>query len=242
MRVRVPRHSRAHFAAISMGFVIAALLATTGASAADPPPARTTTPPDPVRIDLGLHLGGVYRAGDAPAFPITDRAGASFGVSAFLAPSRRFSFGLAFERAGLGGEKAEGDLGSLTITRDLSLLWAGLRVHLISTDAVRIGILIGPGLAWQGVDARGFVTPGIGALPSAYACSGGDTANLALRAGIGGRFMLGSGFSFLADAGFDSVRLTSDVIGDCAPGAGTVSLIGARVGFGYELDVTSFVR
>jgi hypothetical protein len=241
MRVRVPRRSRAHFAAISAGFVIAGLLATTGASAADPPPARTTTPPDPVRIDLGLHLGGVYRAGDAPAFPITDRAGASFGVSAFLAPSRRFSFGLAFEHAGLGGEKADGDLGSLTITRDLSLLWAGLRVHLISTDAVRIGILIGPGLAWQGVDARGFVTPGI-APPSTYACSGGDTANLALRAGIGGRFLLGSGFSFLADASFDNVRLSSDVIGDCAPGAGTVSLIGARVGFGYELDVTSFVR
>jgi hypothetical protein len=97
-------------------------------------------------------------------------------------------------------------------------------------------------LAWQGVDARGFVTPGIGALPSTYACSGGDTANLALRAGIGGRFLLGSGFSFLADASFDNVRLSSDVIGDCAPGAGTVSLIGARVGFGYELDVTSFVR
>ena len=242
MRVRVPRRSRAYFAAISPGFALATLLATTGAGAADAPPARTTTPADPVRIDLGLHLGGVYRAGDAPAFPITDRGGVSFGVSAFVAPSRRFSFGLAFEHAGLGGEKAEGDLGSLTITRDLNLLWAGLRVHLISTDAVRIGILIGPGLAWQGVDASGLITPGIGALPSTYACSGGDSANLALRAGLGARFMLGSGFSFLVDASLDNVRLASEVIGDCAPGAGTVSLIGARVGFGYELDVTSFVR
>lgn len=242
MRVRVPRCSWAHFAAISVSFALAALLATPAATAADPPPTQTTTPPDPVRVDLGLHLGGVYRAGDAPAFPITDRAGASFGVSAFVAPSRRFSFGLAFEHAGLGSEKAEGELGSLTITRDLNLLWAGLRMHVITTDAVRIGLLIGPGLAWQGVDAGGLLTPGIGVLPSAYSCSAGDSANLALRAGLGARFMLGSGFSFLVDASFDNVRLASDVIGDCAPGAGTVSLIGARVGFGYELDVTSFVR
>ncbi|MEP7126383.1 MAG: hypothetical protein ABJE95_35965 [Byssovorax sp.] len=236
--MRVPSRSWACFAAIFASFA----LATTGAAAADPPPARTTTPPDPVRLDLGLHLGGVYRAGDAPAFPITDRAGASFGVSAFIAPSRRFSLGLAFEHAGLGGEKAEGDLGSLAITRDLNLLWAGLRAYLISTDTVRIGLLIGPGLAWQGVDVSGVITPGIGVLPSAYACSASATANLALRAGVGARFLLGSGFSFLLDASFDNVRLASDVIGDCAPGAGTVSLVGARAGFGYEVDITRVVR
>lgn len=193
-------------------------------------------------IDLGLHLGGVYRAGDAPAFPITDRAGVSFGASAFVAPSRRFSFGLAFEHAGLGGEKAEGELGKLTITRDLDVLWAGLRVFMINTQVVRVGLLIGPGLAWQGVRADGLLTPGIGVLPSVYSCAGGASANLALRAGLGAQIALGNGFSFLADASFDNVRLTSDVIGDCAPGAGTVSLIGARVGFGYQLDVTSYVR
>ena len=227
---------------ISAIFGIATLLASSAAVAADPPPARTTAPPEPVRIDLGLHLGGVYRAGDSPSFPITGRGGASFGASAFVAPSRRFSFGLAFEHAGLGSEQAEGELGSLTITRDLSLLWAGLRVNMISTDALRFGVLLGPGLAWQGVRADGVLTPGIGVLPSVYSCAGGDSANLALRAGIGAQIALGSGFSFLADASFDSVRLTSDVIGDCAPGAGTVSLIGARVGFGYQLDVTSYVR
>lgn len=242
MRARVPRRSRAHFTVISAVFGIATALASPAAVAADPPPARTTTPPDPVRIDLGLHLGGVYRAGDAPAFTITDRGGVSFGASAFVAPSRRFSFGLAFEHAGLGGEKADGETGSFTFTRDVNLLWAGLRAYLISTESVQLGILIGPGLAWQGVRADGLVTPGIGVLPSVYSCAASDSANVALRAGIGARIALGSGFSFLADASFDNVRLSSDVIGDCAPGAGTVSLIGARVGFGYTIDVTSYVR
>lgn len=218
------------------------LLVGGAAAAADPSPPRTTAPTEPVLIDLGLHLGGLHRVGDSPTFSITNRGGVSFGVSAFVAPSRRFSFGLAFEHAGLGGEKAEGELGSLAITRDLNLLWAGLRANLLSNEAVRLGVLIGPGLAWQGVRVDGVLTPGIGVLPSAYSCAGGDSANLALRAGIGAQIALGSGFSFLADASFDNVRLTSDVIGDCAPGAGTVSLIGARVGFGYQLDVTSYVR
>jgi hypothetical protein len=242
MRSRSPRRFRAYFAAISAIFGIATLLATSTVEAADPSPTRTTAPPEPVLIDLGLHLGGVHRAGDSASFPITERGGVSFGASAFVAPSRRFSFGLAFEHAGLGSEKAEGELGSLTITRDLNVLWAGLRANLISNEVLRFGVLIGPGLAWQGVRADGLLTPGIGVSPSAYSCAGGDSANLALRAGIGAQIALGSGFSFLADASFDNVRLTSDILGDCAPGAGTVSLIGGRVGFGYQLDVTSYVR
>lgn len=242
MRERVPRRFRAQFAAISAVFGITTLLASRAAVAVDPPPPRTVTPADPVKIDLGLHLGGVHRLGDAPAFAITDRAGVSFGASAFVAPSRRFSFGLAFEHAGLGGEKSEGDGGSLTFTRDVNVLWAGLRAYVINTDAVQLGFLIGPGIAWQGVRADGLVTPGIGVLPSVYSCAGSDSANIALRAGIGARIAFGSGFSFLADASFDSLRLSSDVVDGCAPGAGTVSLIGARAGFGYTFDVTSYVR
>jgi hypothetical protein len=242
MRERVPRRFRAHFAAISAGFGIAALLASPAAGAADPPPPRTVTPPDPVKIDLGLHLGGVHRLGDAPAFTITDRSGVSFGASAFVAPSRRFSFGLGFEHAGLGGERSDGEGGSLTFTRDLNVVWAGLRAYVISTETVQLGFLIGPGLAWQGVRADGLITPGIGTPPSVYSCAASDSAGVALRAGIGARIALGSGFSLLADASFDSLRLSSDVIGDCAPGAGTVSLIGARAGFGYTFDVTSYVR
>ena len=241
MRVRGSSRSRACFAAISSSFGLATLFVTAVAAAEDPAPAWTP-PPSPVRIDLGLHLGGVYRAGDAPAFPITGRTGAAFGVSAYVEPSRRYAFGLGFEHAGLGREQAAGDFGSVEITRDLNVLWGGLRVHFVSTEAVTLGVLLGPGLAWQGVSANGLFTPGIGKLPTAFSCSAGDSVNLALRAGLGARFALGSGVSFLADVSFDNVRLASEVIGGCAPGAGTVSLIGARVGFGYQFDVTPYVR
>jgi hypothetical protein len=241
MRVRVSSRSRACFAAILPSFGLATLLVTGVAAAEDPVPARTPSP-EPVLIDLGLHLGGVYRTGDAPAFPITGRTGASFGVSAYVEPSRRYAFGFGFEHAGLGGEQAAGDLGSAELTRDVNVLWGGLRVHFVNTEAVALSVLLGPGLAWQGVSANGLLTPGIGKLPTTFFCSAGDSVNLALRAGLGARIALGSGISFLADVSFDNVRLASEVIDDCAPGAGTVSLIGARVGFGYQLDVTRYVR
>ena len=235
MRVRVSSRSRADFAVFFAGAGLATLLVAAPAAAEAPAAA-------PTLVDLGLHLGGVHRLGDAPALAITERAGVSFGVSAYVAPSARFAVGLAFEHAGLGSERAEGDFGSLDVARDLNVIWAGLRVNLLHSEVVSLGLLLGPGLAWQGVSASGVLTPGIGALPLAYACAARDSANLALRAGLSARFALGSGFSFLADASVDSVRLTSDALDGCAPGAGTVTLLGARVGFGYQLDVTSYVR
>ncbi len=241
MCLRVSSRSPACFAAISVSFGLATLLATVVAAATEPVPAPAPLP-DPVLIDLGLHLGGVYRMGDAPAFPITGRTGAVFGVSAYAEPSRRYAFGLAFEHAGLGSEQAKGDFGSAEITRDVNVLWGGLRVHFVKTEVVTLSVLLGPGLAWQGVSANGLLTPGIGKLPTTFSCSAGDSVNLALRAGLGARFALGSGVSFLADVSFDNLRLASEVIGDCAVGAGTVSVIGARVGFGYQFDVSSYVR
>ena len=87
MRLRVSSRSPACFAAISVSFGLATLLATVVAAATEPVPVPARAPlPDPVLIDLGLHLGGVYRMGDAPAFPITGRTGAVFGVSAYAEP------------------------------------------------------------------------------------------------------------------------------------------------------------
>ncbi len=104
MRVRGSSHFRGYFAAISAGLGLTIVLATASAGAEE---ATRASPPEPVLIDLGLHLGGVYRLEDAPAFAITGRAGAVFGASAYVAPSRRYALGLGFEHVGLGGEHAE---------------------------------------------------------------------------------------------------------------------------------------
>src|SRR5690348_4704188 len=70
------------------------------AEAAEPP--QPPSAPDPIGIDLGVRLGFAYRVGDAPAFSISERAGASFGVSAYVSPRPTYALGLAFEHVGLG--------------------------------------------------------------------------------------------------------------------------------------------
>src|ERR1700689_861707 len=66
--------------------------------------------PDPVFLELGVRLGGGFRIGDAPSFPITSRTGFLLGVGVAVAPSPRFSVGLAYEHAELGTEHSDGDL------------------------------------------------------------------------------------------------------------------------------------
>src|SRR5207248_1231690 len=99
-------------------------------------------PPEPIAIDLGVHLGFAYRVGDAPAFPIDERAGASFGASAYVSPRRMYAIGLSFEHIGLGHEHAAGDLADVSLVRNLNVLWAGVRVHLLRTETVRLGFVL----------------------------------------------------------------------------------------------------
>ena len=74
-------------------------------------------------------------------------------------------------------------------------------------------------------------------------CSTSGSAGLALRAGLGGEVLLGSGLWFVLDAVLDNVHLLSGPLDECIGGAGTVSLFGARAGFAYRFDdVRSYMR
>jgi hypothetical protein len=243
---------RAGAIALSLGIAAFASLVARPAGAADAPaPGRPAAAapaaaapavgqPQPIQLDLGLRLGPSFRLGSAPAFAITDRAGASFGLGAHVTTNRYLAIGMAYEHTGLGGEQTEG--GAVNISRDLDALWAELVITLVRSDAARLGLVIGPGFAWQSERATGAIVTGLGPPPQVVECSAGDSLNLGLRAGVAGEVVLGSGFSLTADTMFDHVRLASGAIGDCVPGAGTVTLIAARVGLLYRLDVTHFVR
>src|SRR5262245_35112840 len=109
--------------------------ATPPAPGAPPPPAAApSAPPEPVTLDVGVRIGGVYRFGGAPAFAVTGRGGPLLGVGLVLAPSSRFSVGLAYEHAGLGSEHGQGDLGVVDLDRSTDSLWASLRLTLFRVD------------------------------------------------------------------------------------------------------------
>jgi hypothetical protein len=181
------------------------------------------------------------RAGDGPHFEIVERAGPAYGASAFVTLEPAFSLGLAFEHTDLGRERsAVGEAGAIEVVRDLNAVWAAVRLNLVRGDAGELGLLFGPGLAWQSADARGVAAPTRDATP--FACAAGGSADLALRAGLGGALALGRGLFLTAGATVDNVRLSSDPLGDCVFGAGSATIFGLRGGFAYRFDVGRYVR
>lgn len=211
---------------------------------ATPPPAPIVLPrpAEPITLDLGVRLGGAARVGDAPAFSITGRSGVVMGLGVAVAPSPRYAIGLAYEHADLGSEHGEGDLATVDLTRSLDGLWASIRLNLFQNDRVAIGLLLGPGLVWQHVTADVILYGGTAGRPDVYRCSESGTVGLGLRAGLGAEVQLGGGFVLGVDAVADELRLGSDALGTCAPGAGSTALIGGRANLAYRFDVSRYLR
>jgi hypothetical protein len=197
-------------------------------------------PKTPATIDLGLRVGGGVRLGSGSSLPVSDRGSAMVGVSAAIVPSPLFTVGVAFEHSTLGREQGSGDVADVDLSRAIDAVWATLRLSLVHLDRFAFAVVIGPGLVWEHVDAEVIVHEGGG--PTAVECTGTASVGLGLRAGLGIEAQLGAHVWFTADAQADNLRLSSDPIGTCAPGAGSVPLLGLRVGFVYRIDVSRFVR
>jgi opacity protein-like surface antigen len=221
------------------------LLAAGGAGAQTgpgEPPVKLPAPPEPVMLDVGVRFGGAVRLGDAPAFSITQRGGAVLGVGVGVAPSPRWLVGVAYEHTDIGTERGDGDLASVDLSRSLDSVWATVRLNLYQTEHFAIGVSIGPGLVWQHVDANVIVYGGTAGIPDVFRCEDTAGVGLGLRAGVGAEARLGEGFVLSLDAVADELRLSSDAIGTCAPGAGSTALLGARAGLGWRFDVSRYLR
>jgi hypothetical protein len=221
---------------------VAAALATRAAGA-EPEPAIVLPPrPEPITLDAGVRLGGNTRLGDAPALPISGRGGVMLGIGVAVAPTPRFAVGLAYEHSDIGSEHGEGDVGVIDVDRSLDSLWASVRLTVFRVDRFAFGVLIGPGLVWQHVDANAIVYGGVAGRPDLFRCTDTGGPGLGLRAGVGIEAHLGGGFHFTLDAVADELRLGSDPIGTCAPGAGSTALLGVRGTLAYRFDVSRVLR
>ena len=95
---------------------------------------------------------------------------------------------------------------------------------------------------WQHVEANVIAYGGTAGIPDVFRCEDTAGAGLGLRAGIGAEVRLGEGFVLSVDAVADELRLSSDPIGTCAPGAGSTAMLGARAGLAYRFDVSRYLR
>jgi hypothetical protein len=231
----------------SCGAVVAALSLAASHAHADPatpasPAIVLPPPPEPILFDVGVRVGGSGRLGDSSSLPIASRGGATVAVGVAIAPSPRYAVGIAYEHGELGTEHGEGDAAILDLDRSMDSLWASVRVSLFRNDRFMLGVLLGPGLVWQHVHASAIVFGGTEGRPDTFACTETSGPGLGLRAGVGAEVKLGGGFFFSLDALIDELRLASDLLGTCAPGAGSTAVLGARAGFAYRFDVSRIVR
>jgi hypothetical protein len=199
-------------------------------------------PKTPATIDLGLRLGAAVRLGSGSGLAISDRGSAMVGVSVAIAPSPLFTVGVAYEHSTLGREEGSGAVADVELARAIEAVWATIRLNVVHVDGFAFAAVIGPGLVWEHVDANVIVLEGTANGPTAVQCTATASVGFGLRAGLGMQARIGRHVWFTADAQADNLRLSSDPIGSCAPGAGSVPLIGLRVGFVYTIDVSRFVR
>ena len=99
---------------------------------------------------------------------------------------------------------------------------------------------LGVGLAWQLATASRFEDPeGTGRTATLTLCDASDSASIGFRGGAGVELNVGGGFFLLGDAWLENARLSGEFLDGCIGGAGTSTLVTARAGLAYRLDLSS---
>lgn len=207
----------------------------------DDPPAPGA--PSRVLLEGGLFAGASIRFDDPPFLEPTRRAGLVLGGSLFVWPSRLLAFGASYAHVDLHrAETPRAAVDPIQIDYEAHTFLAEARVVPIRFSSIALFASLGGGLAWQEASLRATLVPVNGAPGASIRCDAGSDAELAFRGALGMKARLGRAASLLVDASFLGYRFSSDVLGSCAPGAGTAQTIMLRAGFTYDVDITRFAR
>ncbi|MFO0571692.1 MAG: hypothetical protein U0263_39070 [Polyangiaceae bacterium] len=204
------------------------------------PPKESAAPPPEMTLSLELDGGLITRLGDAADYGYTssERGGIMFGPGVWFSGSRVWSAGVMYQRSRIGSDRTDPIEGSLTIRRDLDALWLGGRAFPWRTDAMGLFIALGLGMSWQHVNADG-TRPATDAVSpdQPFSCSGSDGPGIALGGGVGLDVDISNQLAFVTLLNAAAHRHTSDVVEGCAPGSGSVTSVGAQIGFAYRFDL-----
>lgn len=188
----------------------------------------------PNAIELGLHGGFVGRVDDPPRFKSRSRVGGAVGAEAWLWVSRRIAFSLRYDHSGLGQEASDLPELDIQLDRSLDLLGASIRFDPVRVEPVSFYLRVGPSLVWQQVALIGFVREAVNPDQG----SGLKCEATGVGFGINGAFGVDAELVDALHLGFegavDNVRLSDDVLGGCAPGAGTATQLGLRLRLSYR--------
>ncbi len=187
--------------------------------------------------------GAGVRLGEPQLFSVEERGGFEFGAAAWIHPSSRFGLGLEFSHLNLGREQAgPGPRGEIEVTRSLNGVWGGLRLDLVHIQEFEGWLGFGPGLVWDTSSAGGISDVVMGQPGKSFSCAATDGARLGLRGTLGAAIPLGGGLHLSPEALFEGDQLTTNTIGNCVAGPGTVGVFTFRLGFFFRADVSRHVR
>jgi hypothetical protein len=215
-----------------------------------PPAPAPSTPPAPERkhaaATLGFQLSSavIARVGGGldPEFADHERVDLAYGFGAWFAPNELLAFGLRYERVGQGGEQSRTGAATLRVQRDIDVLWLGARVYAVRGDDLGVYMALGLGLAAQRLTANGArPSPNFGP-GSTFVCSASDGPGLSLGGGAGIDLQMDRHLAFVAEGQLSAFRQSGELIGGCAPGAGSVTNIGAQLGLLYRFEVEGLVE
>jgi hypothetical protein len=215
-----------------------------------PPPSPATRPPppapqaDPILLGGALGFGGFGRL-DGGTYALPPSGALDVSAAVALRATSTFGGSLRVSHQWLAREVVGATPAWQSIRREVTTAWATLDVtpwRFPLEPLVSLGI----GLAVQRVGATGLVRFWDRPDAVTYRCTGDGGAGPALGAHVGARGRLGAASSpgawAQATVGVELLQLPSDPVANCALGAGMATLVGARIAFGYDWDVTRALR
>jgi hypothetical protein len=167
-----------------------------------------------------------------------EKAGLGFdlGVALRLAPA--FSFGFALKRMSLGTvSSTSGNESAVNASYMLTKLELGARVYPVRWRTAELFVGLHVAMAWQSVDASG-LRPSVNLEPpDVYSCSDTAGPSFALGAELGAAVRLTRAFWLVGDFAGDGYHFTSEPVGNCVNGLGSITALSVGVNLLYAFDL-----
>jgi hypothetical protein len=206
------------------------------------PPEREQSPAPashPRERDFGLELDLAFNArlGEQGSYSEDRGYGALYGAGAWLRAVEHVELGLELTRTELGKVENERSPNLIWAEYGVTSLWFGGRFEPWRSNDVALFVALRVGYGLQDVSARGVLQEPGGLAPAgSFSCSETGGGGVALGGGAGAALFLGPRIQLVGRLDATAHRLTSDRLGSCAPGIGSVTSLGLGLGLAYGFE------
>lgn len=183
-----------------------------------------------------VRVGG--RLGPASYATTSDeRAGLGFRLSGLFSIASSYAIGFGLVRSDLGSLTVTNGANSGTADYAATALELGARAFPFRQSGVELYVGLHAALAWQDVDANGFTAPDGFTAGTAFSCSDVDGPGFGLGAELGAGLELSRALMLTGALDVSSYRLSSEPVGSCVNGIGSVTHLTFGVGLLYAFDL-----